>query len=103
MTDYDTYDLFAHHGYHARALKRPDRKIIYLDVNRPWFEAMDAKAATVLRCLGHQFEIGGTEALETPTLWEVPEIRIAGGSDALKSIGKPVTVMRDAKQRLFAA
>lgn len=103
MTDYDTYDLFAHHGYRARALTRPDRKGVYLDTNRPWFESMDAKAATVLRSLGHQFEIGGTEALETPTLWDVPEIRIAGGYDALKPVGTPIAVMRDAKQRLFAA
>jgi type I restriction enzyme R subunit len=103
MTDYDTYDLFAHHGYHARAFTRPDRKIIYLDGNRPWFEGMDGKAATVLRSLGRQFEIGGTEALETPALWDVPEIRIAGGLDVLKVIGAPITVMRDAKQRLFAA
>jgi len=35
MTDYDNYDLFAHHGYKARALKRPDRKIIYLNSNEP--------------------------------------------------------------------
>lgn len=103
MTDYDTYDLFAHHGYHARALKRLDRRIIYLDANRPWFEAMDAKAAIVLRSLGRQFELNGTEAIETKALWDVPEIRSAGGLDALKPIGKPATVMREAKQRLFAA
>jgi type I restriction enzyme R subunit len=103
MTDYDNYDLFAHHGYKARALKRPDRKTVYLNSNQPWFHAMDPKAATVLRSLGHQFEIGGTEALETPTLWEVPEIKTVGGLAALRSIGTPITVMQDAKQRLFAA
>ena len=103
MLEYDNYDLFAHHGYKARALKRPDRKIIYLNSNQPWFDAMDPKAATVLRSLGHQFEIGGTEALETPALWEVPEIKTVGGLAALRSIGTPITVMQDAKQRLFAA
>jgi type I restriction enzyme R subunit len=25
MTDFDLYDFFGHHGYHARALKRPER------------------------------------------------------------------------------
>jgi type I restriction enzyme R subunit len=103
MTEYDIYDLFAHHGYHARALKRPERKTVYLSANRPWLELMDPKAATVLKSLGHQFELGGTEALETPTLWEVPEIKIMGGLDALRSIGQPNAVMRDAKQRLFAS
>jgi type I restriction enzyme, R subunit len=56
-----------------------------------------------LRGLGHQFEIGGTEALETPALWEVPEIRDAGGVDSLWIIGRPVEVMKEAKTKLFAA
>ena len=38
MTDYDIYDLFAHHGYRARALKRPERKIVYLTDNAAWFD-----------------------------------------------------------------
>ena len=53
MTDYDNYDLFAHHGYHARALKRPERKVVYLRNNQAWFDSIDPKAATVLRGLGH--------------------------------------------------
>jgi type I restriction enzyme, R subunit len=103
MVDFDLFDLFAHHGYHARALKRPDRNRAYLTANQGWFDAVDAKAATVLKGLGHQFELGGTEALETMALWEVPEIKLVGGLTALKSLGKPVDVMRDAKGRLFAA
>ena len=51
--------------------------------------------------LGNQFELGGTEALETPALWDVPEIKMVGGFDALKSLGKPPLVMREAKMRLF--
>ena len=102
MTDYDFYDLLAHYSYRARALKRPERKDVYLTANQGWFEAMNANAATVLRSLGHQFESGGTEALETATLWDVPEIKVAGGLEALKVLGNPVHVMRDAKERLFA-
>jgi type I restriction enzyme R subunit len=103
MLDYDMYDLFAHHGYRARALKRPERKIVYLENNQPWFDAMDTGAAAVLRGLGHQFELGGTEALETPALWDVPEIKVAGGLNALRRLGSPATVMKNAKEKLFAA
>ena len=103
MTDYDIYDLFAHHGYHARALKRPERKIVYLARNQTWFDSIDPTAAIVLKGLGNQFELGGTEALETPALWDVPEIKDAGGFDALRKMDSPVAVMKDAKQRLFAA
>lgn len=101
MTDFDLYDFFGHHGYHARALKRLDRGSLYISGNADWFGGMDGKAAVVLKGLGHQFAQGGTEALETPTLWEVPEIKMAGGLAALKKIGQPVAVMHEAKGRLF--
>jgi len=101
MTDFDLYDFFGLHGYHARALKRIERGNLYICSNAGWFSAMDSKAAIVLKGFGHQFAQGGTEALETPALWEVPEIKLAGGLAALKKIGKPVGVMKEAKGRLF--
>ncbi len=101
MNDFDLYDFFGHHGYHARALKRPERGELF--ISHRWFSGMDDQAAIVLKGLGHQFAQGGTDALETPALWEVPEIKAAGGFDALRKIGAPVEVMKDAKMRLFAA
>jgi type I restriction enzyme R subunit len=103
MTEYDNYDLFAHHGYHARALTRIARSDIYLKDNHDWFELMDLKAALVLKALGPQFSLGGTEALESQSLWQVPKIAELGGLNALRKIGKPVEVITQAKGRLFAA
>jgi type I restriction enzyme R subunit len=101
MNEFDLYDFFGHHGYHARALNREERGARYIDANRGWFDAMPPKAAIVLKGLGPQFKKGGTEALETPALWQVPEIWAAGGIEALRSLGKPGDVVRDAKGRLF--
>jgi type I restriction enzyme R subunit len=101
MTDFDLYDFFGHHGYHARALKRAARGELYVAQNQTWFEDMDGQAAIVLKGLGQQFAQGGTEALETPTLWEVPDIKLAGGLDALRGLGKPTQVVHEAKGRLF--
>ncbi|MFL1463978.1 DEAD/DEAH box helicase family protein [Roseococcus sp. DSY-14] len=103
MADFDLYDFFGHHGYHAKALRRPERNALYVSTNQPWFNAMDPKAAIVLKGLGTQFEKGGTDALETPALWEVPEIKLAGGFDALRVLGKPTSVVHEAKGRLFRA
>lgn len=103
MNDFDLYDFFGHHGYHARALKRPERSALFISNQQPWFADMDPKAAIVLKGLGHQFATGGTDALETPALWEVPEIKLAGGLDALRTLGRPTDVMREAKGRLFGA
>jgi type I restriction enzyme R subunit len=101
MNDFDLYDFFGHHGYHARALRRPERASLFITQNRPWLAAMPTKAATVIEGLGNQFARGGTEALENPALWEVPAIKAAGGLDALRPLGPPAQVMREAKGRLF--
>jgi type I restriction enzyme R subunit len=101
MTDFDLYDFFGHYGYHARALRRPERGDLFISSHRPWFDGMDTKAAIVLKGLGHQFAAGGTDALETPALWEVPEIKVVGGLDALRVLGQPTQVMHEAKSRLF--
>ncbi|QSB02489.1 DEAD/DEAH box helicase family protein [Methylomonas sp. EFPC1] len=101
MQDFDYYDIFAHHGYRAQALKQPQRGQAYIDSNQAWFNAMPSDSAMVLRGFGQQFSLGGTEALETPTLWDVPDIQQAGGLAALKKLGKPVEVILQAKGRLF--
>ena len=100
--DHDHYEVFAHFGYGQNPLKRAQREATYLRQQAPWFASVSSKAASVLRGLGHQFGRGGTEALESTELWNVPEIRRAGGLIALGSMGVPADVMREAKMRLFA-
>jgi type I restriction enzyme R subunit len=68
MNDFDLYDFLGHHGYHARALKRPERGALFISHHQSWFSGMDDKAAIVLKGLGHQFARGGTDALESPNL-----------------------------------
>ena len=101
LAECDHFDLFAHYGYHEKALKRPEREAAYLSAQAPWFASVDDKTAIVLKGIGHQFGLGGTDALESEYLWEVPDIRRAGGLAALRPLGKPVDVLREAKVRLF--
>jgi len=101
MDDFDLFDFFGQHGYHARALTRTQRGAQYLDGQAAWFADMPRESATVLRGLGQQFARGGTEAVESAQLWALPEIARAGGLDALRRLGPPAQVMQDAKMRLF--
>ncbi len=101
MSDFDLYDFFGKHGYHARALRRTERSAEYIEANSAWFASMDGKAAIVLKGLGTQFAQDGTDALESESLFDVPEIKQAGGIAALRVLGKPADVMQDAKARLF--
>lgn len=101
MNDFDLYDFFGKHGYHTRALRRPERGAAYVSAHAAWFDGMQAKTAIVLKGLGTQFAQGGTDALEANALWDVPDIRQAGGIEALRALGRPAEVMQDAKMRLF--
>lgn len=103
MGEFDLYDFFGKHGYHARALRRQERGQAYVSGHATWFDGMAANTAIVLKGLGAQFAQGGTEALETSALWDVPEIARAGGIDSLRVLGNPTDVMQDAKARLFGA
>lgn len=101
MRDFDYYDLFAHLGYRAQALTRPQRGQAYLEGNQTWFADMPSDTTIVLQGFGQQFSLGGTEALEIKEFWEVPDIRQAGGLLALEKLGKPAEVILQAKSRLF--
>lgn len=101
--DLDLYDLLAHHGFAVPALTRQERGDGYLIQSAPWLDSLDPQAAAVLRGFGHQFAVGGTESLESPNLWDVPEIRRAGGFYVLGRLDRPaVEIMREAKVRLFS-
>jgi type I restriction enzyme R subunit len=101
MSDYDLFDFFSYFGYKAKAFTRAERGGAYLDRNKDWLDGIDKNAAIVLKAFGHQFVIDGTDALEKSTLWQVPEIKIAGGINALRKLGNPNDIIKEAKRRLF--
>lgn len=103
MKNYDQFDVVAKHVYGLDALTRSEREKRYIRHNKEWFSGMNERASLVLKGLGRQFKSGGIAALEELDIWEVPEIRAAGGLDALNEVGKPVEVVREAKKRLLAA
>ncbi len=101
MQEFDYYDVFAHHGFHAAALKRTERGFAFLEQQQAWFVEMPENTAMVVKSFGQQFSLGGTEAIESNSFWDVQEIKQAGGLEALKKLGKPAAVIRDVKIRLF--
>jgi type I restriction enzyme R subunit len=55
-----------------------------------------------LLALARQFAKGGTEELENPYIFSAPEVRKAGGLEALKMLGEPKDIITETKERLFA-
>ena len=75
-------------------------------VSRPrsrWLANLPSRAAATLKALAGQFARAGTESLENPEVFQMPDVVRAGGLAALKSLGEPAEVLHETKRRLFAA
>ena len=53
--------------------------------------------------MADQFAKGGTEDLENIYIFQTPEVQEAGGVAALATAGDPAAVIRETKERIFAA
>lgn len=103
MTDYDLYDVLAELGYGLAPRTMPERAEAFTYKHTTWLNTIDPAAAETIRALAAQFAQGGTDELENPYIWQVPDVRRAGGVKALKALGQPADVLRETKARMFAA
>jgi len=101
--DYDIYDVLADIGYGIAPKNRVERVSALQYKHNDWFKNMPKSAAETLLVLAKQFETGGTEELETPYLFNAPDVVKAGGLEALKILGEPKDIVFEIKKRLFAA
>lgn len=100
--EYDLYDVLSHIGY-GMALKTRKERVEALQYNHAdWFKGLPQEAGNTLLALAHQFASGGTEELENPYVLGAPEVKKAGGFEALKMLGEPRDIIRETKRRLFA-
>jgi type I restriction enzyme R subunit len=103
MGDYDLYDVLGELGYGLEPHTRQERAEAFGYKQADWLTGIEGKAAETVRALARQFARAGTDGLENPQIFEVPEVRKAGGFAALKKLGKPGEVLRETKERMFAA
>ena len=102
MEDYDLYDVLADIGYGVAPRTRANRADAFVYKQKGWLDAKPPKTAETLKALVRQFQQGGTDGLETPTVFTVPMVRNAGGIQALKMGGEPNALLQEAKARVFA-
>ncbi len=103
MEDFDLYDVLADLGYGMLPRTRSDRADAFTYKNNAWLSTIPANAAATVKAIASQFTRGGTDGLENPKVFEVPEVVKVGGLEALKAAGKPADVLRETKARMFAA
>jgi type I restriction enzyme R subunit len=105
--DYDLYDVLADLGYGLDPKTRIDRADAFFYKHATWLAGLPKPAANTLEAIVGQFGKAGTDGLESPDIFNTPEVRKAGGKTgpikALRELGKPADVLLDTKARLFAA
>jgi type I restriction enzyme R subunit len=103
MTDFDLYDVLAELGYGLAPKRRADRADAFNYKHAKWLSDLPSKASATLKALASQFARAGTDGLENPQVFQTPEVVKAGGLNALKDLGKPAEILRETKERIFAA
>jgi hypothetical protein len=68
-----------------------------------WFATLPPPATATLKALTDQFAHSGTHGLENPQVFDTPEMTGSGGLAGLKARGRPAEILRQTKERLFAA
>lgn len=101
--DYDLYDVLAELGWGMNPRTRHDRAMAFTYKHEDWINTLTGKAAATIRAIASQFERGGTEGLENHHIFQTPEVKAAGGLDALKTAGNPRELLIETKTRMFAA
>jgi type I restriction enzyme R subunit len=101
--EYDLYDVLAELGWGMRPRTRHDRTLAFTYKHEDWLDALPPAAAATIKAIARQFERGGTESLENPQVFQTPDVKAAGGLAALQAAGQPAELLRETKQRMFAA
>jgi type I restriction enzyme R subunit len=102
LDEYDQFDILAELTFGSLARTREQRADSFTYKNDNWLKSLPDNAALTLIAIAKQFKIAGTDSLENPHIFNVPDIVNAGGLNALKKVGEPKEVLFQTKQRIFA-
>ena len=102
-TEYDLHDVLAELGYGLNPRTRGERAQAFTYKHQSWLSSLPAPSRGTLEALAAQFARAGTEGLENPQVFQMPDVVRAGGLTALRALGRPAEVLRETKERLFAA
>lgn len=100
--DYDIYDTLAEIVFGMSPKTRKQRAEALRYKHEEWFRKLTEATKNTLIALVRQFEIGRTEELENPRIFNAPDVVKSGGLESLKIIGSPKEIIQQTKERLFS-
>lgn len=99
----DLFDVLAEIGYGIAPKTRAERVEAFRYKHATWLKSLPERTRQTILAIINQFTRAGTESLENRQIFLTSEVIRAGGIEALKVLGNPADVLREAKVRLFAA
>lgn len=101
--DCDLYDVLAELGWGLNPRTRTERANAFAYKNEDWLDGLPEATGKTIKAIAAQFGVEGTDGLENPDIFGVPEVVACGGLKALAEAGEPRELLRVTKERMFAA
>lgn len=103
LEDCDDYDVVAGEIYGETSRRRVERVERMERREVEWLGSLGPARSRVMAAISAQFGLGGTRALESQELFNLPTVQAAGGSDALQGDESPAgELLVEFKRRLLA-
>ena len=105
MKEYDLYDVLGKIGYNLTPQTMSQRADSFRSGNHEWLDGMLEPTRNTILAIVSQFAKGGTDNLEDSSIFQTPEVRQAGGIEALSKYpqGGANVALPDTKRRIFTA
>lgn len=103
LDDCDLFDFLANVGFGVNPKTRDERVFAFNYKNKDWLMSLPSDTSKVVGALAKQFKENGIEELENPNVFEISEIKRAGGVKALGRFMNATEAIHEVKMRLLVA
>ncbi|MBM3206631.1 MAG: restriction endonuclease subunit R [Candidatus Staskawiczbacteria bacterium] len=103
LDDCDLFDFLANVGFGVNPKTREQRVFAFNYKNKDWLMSLPSDSSKVVSALAKQFKENGIEELENPHVFEISEIKRAGGVKALAKVMIATKAILEVKRRLLVA
>ena len=103
LDDCDLFDFLANVGFGINPKTRDERVFAFNYKNKAWLMSLPSDTSKVIGALAKQFKENGIEELENPHVFEISEIKKAGGVKSLAHLMNATQAIIEVKRRLLVA
>ena len=103
LEDCDLFDFLANIGFGVDPKTREERVFSFNYKNKDWLMSLPSDTSKVIEALAKQFKQNGIEELETQHVFDVNDVRRAGGIRALIKVMSASKAILEVKTRLLIA